>query len=139
MNVKNYYVVALFISLTLLCKASYSQQDMLGDWKITKVEIAPNASQKEKGMLGKVAQIFSKSTFHFKNDSKFSLDSPDKDFAIRDAIWKFDSTKNYIKIIERVSKGKAGLLMGITVKVVEEQYSFIMEETPIILTVKKKG
>lgn len=133
-------IIAFFILFTLLSKSSYSQQneDLIGDWKITKVELAPNAGQEEREMLGMLNQIFSKSTFHFKNNSLFSFDSPDKDLAIRDAIWKFDITKKYIKITERVSKGKPGQLMGITVIFKEGQYSFFMEETPVILTVIKK-
>jgi hypothetical protein len=140
MPIRNHCITTFLILFTLFGKFSYSQQndDLIGDWKITKVELAPNAGQEENEMIGMLTQIFLKSTFHFKNNSLFSFDSPDKDLAIKDAIWKFDITKKYIKITERVSKGKSGQLMGITLIVKEGQYSFLMEETPVILTVIKK-
>ena len=137
---RNYCIITFFILFTLFSKSSYSQQneDLIGDWKITKVELTPNAGQEEKQMLGMLTQIFTKSTFHFKTNSLFSFESPDKDLAIRDAVWKFDITKKYIKVTERVTKGTSGQLMGITVKVIEGQYLFFMEESPFVLTVIKK-
>jgi hypothetical protein len=140
MIIRNYYTITFIILFTLFTNSSYSQQneDLIGDWKITKVDLKPSAGEEEKQMLVMLSQIFSKSTFHFKNNNLFSFDSPDKDLAIKEANWKFDSIKKYIKVTERVTKGNPGQLMGITVKLIEGQYLFLMEESPIILTVVKK-
>lgn len=140
MKIKNIYVIILIL-FTSLSKYSYSQQteDILGDWKIIKVELAQNAKQEEQKMMGVLKSLFSKSTFHFKKDSLFSFDAPDKALAIKNAFWKFDSTKNYIKVTEKASPKKGDQLMGIKVKIVDGVYLFTMEETPIILTVKKSN
>jgi hypothetical protein len=137
---KYYCIMALTILFASAGKPGYAQQgvDLIGDWKITKVEMGPDAAQEERQMLEMLTQIFLKSTFHFKNNSLFSFDSPDKDLAIQDAVWRFDTAKKYIKISERVSKGKPGQLMGIIVIVKEGKYFFQMEETPVILAVMKK-
>ena len=140
MIIRNYRTITFIILFTVLTKPSFSQQndDLIGDWKITKVELTPNAGQEEKQMLVMLRQIFSKSTFHFKNNNLFSFESPDKDLAIKEASWKFDVTKKYIKVTERVTKGNSGQLMGITVKIIAGQYLFFMEESPVVLTVIKK-
>jgi hypothetical protein len=142
MSSRNYFKMTFFIFFVLLCKMSFSQQneDLIGHWKITKVELVPNAGQEERQMLATLTKLFLKSTFHFKNNSLCSFDSPDKYLAIKDAIWKFDSTKKYIQIVERPIKGKGrpGVLMEINVKVTDGQYLFYMQETPVILTVIKK-
>ena len=101
MIIRNYYTITFIILFTLFTNSSYSQQneDLIGDWKITKVELKPSAGEEEKPMLVMLSQIFSKSTFHFKNNNLFSFDSPDKDLAIKEANWKFDSIKKYIKVM----------------------------------------
>ncbi len=141
MNFRNHYFVLLFSSSLLFGKFSYSQQqeDLIGDWNIIKVELAPNSKQLDKQLLEMAAPIFLKSTFHFKDNKIFSFDSPNKELAIKDAIWEFDNKKKYVNVFERVAKGIPGKLMGIIVKIQDGKYSFFVEESPLILTVEKKS
>ncbi|MGZ3846462.1 MAG: hypothetical protein ACXVBH_10430 [Flavisolibacter sp.] len=136
-----WFKLLLSLFLLLFTKFSFSQapSDLMGDWKIIKVELSPNAGQEEKQMLGKMAPIFLKSLFHFKPNNSFSFDSPDKDLSIKDGVWQFDVNKQYIKVTERTSKGTPGQLMGIAVKAANGRYLFQMEETPIILTVTRNN
>jgi hypothetical protein len=138
---KNYCFILHFCLSILFSKFSYAQesQDLIGDWKIIKVELSPNTQEEEKQMLSMITQIFLKSTFHFNANNSFSFDSPDKDLATKNGIWHFDARKKYITIVERVSKGIPGQLMGINVEVSNGKYLFLMEETPLILTVTKKS
>lgn len=137
MSFKKYCIIALLIFIS---STSYSQQaeDLLGVWKVVKVGLQPNAQQEEKQMLEMLNQTFLKSTFYFKENNLFSFDSPNKDLAIKAGFWKFDSNKKFINVAEPVSKGVPGQLMGITVKVLNNEYSFWLDETPLVLTVKKK-
>ena len=118
---------------------SYSQQhaDLIGDWKIIKVDLKPDAGEEGIQILQLVKPIFLKSKFHFKLNNLFSFDSPDKDLATEEGIWQFDNEKKYIKVMEKVSKGIPGLLMGIEVKLLNEGFLFIMEETPLVLTIAR--
>lgn len=132
---------AFFLAVSLLfSNLMYAQkaEDFIGDWKIIKVELSPNAEQEAKQFFSKLNAIFLKSTFHFKPNNSFSFDSPDEDLSIKDAVWQFDIKKQTIKVMERKSKGTPGLLMGIIVKETNGGYLFLMEETPVILTVVKK-
>ena len=141
MYLRNHSVKLLLVfSFSLLSKLSYSQTtaDFIGDWKIIKVELSPNAGQEEKQMLAMLKTIFLKSMFHFRPNNSFSFNSPDKDLSVKDGVWQFDLKKQYLKVVERKSKGTPGQLMGITVKEANGGYLFLMEETPVILTVVKK-
>jgi hypothetical protein len=138
MNV--YLKLIVVLSLSLLSKFSYSQTtaDFIGEWKIITVELSAAAGEEEKQMLAMLRPIFLKSMFHFKADNSFSFASPDKELAIEDGVWQFDVKKQYLKVMERMSKGTPGQLMGITVNEANGGYLFHLEETPVILTVIRK-
>ena len=140
MNFRNHCFILLLSSSLFFGKFSYSQQreDLIGDWNIIKVELVANSKQIDKQLLEMATPIFLKSTFHFKDNKIFSFDSPNNELAIKEAIWEFDNKKNYITVFERVSKGIPGMLMGIIVKAQGGKYFFILEESPLILTVEKK-
>lgn len=134
------FLILLFSFNLLLTSFSYSQkaEDFVGNWKVVKVDLSPIADEAEKQSIATIRQIFLKSTFHFKADSSFSLEAPDKDLAVRDGVWQFDPNKKYIKVTERPSVKSPGQLMGITVKLEKDSYLFIIDETPLVLTVSKK-
>lgn len=140
MSSKNRRLIMFFSLNFLFASLSHSQKtgDFVGNWKVVKVELSPTADEEEKQSIGMIRQIFLKSTFHFKADSSFSFDAPDKDLVVKDGIWQFDSNKKYIKVTERPSVKAPGQLMGITVAAKKDNYLFAMDETPLILTVSKK-
>jgi hypothetical protein len=136
---RNYPFLLLLSFCLILSIFSYSQQheDLIGDWKIIKVELRPNAGKEEIQMLQLVKPIFLKSKFHFKVNNLFSFDSPDKDLATENGIWQFDNDKKYIRVIEKISKGIPGQLMGIVVKISNKGFLFFMEESSLVLTVAR--
>ena len=140
MHLRNLYVALCFSCCLLFSKFSYSQkpEDIIGDWKVVKVELLPSADQEEKQNIGILRKTLLKSTFHFKSNNLFSFDCPDKELAIKTAFWTFDSTSQKIKVIERISKGHASFLMEITVKVLNGNYLFLMDESPVMLTVERE-
>jgi Domain of unknown function (DUF5004) len=133
--------LTLFTLFCFLCTTvSYSQkrEDLVGSWKIVKVELAPDAPPEMKQGLDILSQIMLNSTFQFKENNSFSMDSPDADLATKDGIWQYDSVKKSIRVKERPVNGKQGVLMDITVQVKNGKYLFFMDETSVILTVAKK-
>lgn len=140
MSSRNRSLILILIVNLLFASLSYSQKakDLVGSWKVVKVELSPNADEAEKQNIGTIRQYFLKATFHFKADSSFSLDTPDTDLAVNDGLWKFDASKKYIKVVERPPVKSPGILMGITVKVENDNYLFLIDETPITITVSKK-
>ncbi|MES2431754.1 MAG: hypothetical protein V4556_12515 [Bacteroidota bacterium] len=139
MTLRNFRFIILFSLSLFVYKHSFSQQtgDLIGDWKVTKVEMASTADPKEKQALVLVEPIFLKSIFHFKTDSLFSYDSPDEGFAVESANWHFDEKEKKVSVTRKISTGSPGILMGITVKKEEGNYLFLMEGTPLLLYVKK--
>ncbi len=134
-------LITLFTLIGLVyTTASYSQkrEDLVGNWKIVKVELAPDAPPEMKQGLDILSQIMLNSTFQFKENNSFSMDSPDADLATKDGIWQYDSVKKSIRVKERPVNGKQGVLMDITVQVKNGKYLFFMDETSVILTVAKK-
>jgi hypothetical protein len=138
---KHPFIFLLSLCLSLFSNISYSQtrQDFVGDWKIIKVELSRTADEEEKQRVEMISTIFLKSTFHFKTNNSFSFECPNKELAIKDGVWQFDINKKYLNITEQTTKGTPGQLMGIVVKPSGQQYLFLLEETPIILTVAKKN
>lgn len=120
-----------------LWNTSFSQkrEDLIGDWKIMKVELLPNAEPEVKQGIGFLTPIFLKSVFHFKENNACSFSCPDPDMDIKEAAWQYDFSKKSIQI---KSKGKPGVLMEITVREQNGKYLFFLAESPIILTVVKK-
>lgn len=139
MKFKNWLILMLFISAMSQSDALYAQQakDIIGKWKVIKVGLAPTATKEEKEKIDMVAAIFSKIVFYFQADSSFKLDAPDKDLATQNGVWVFDETKKKITVTERNYKGARGKLMDILVKLVNSKYVFMMDETPLVLTVEK--
>lgn len=114
-----------------------TKQDLMGDWKVVDVVLAPNAETAEKQMLEQLKGVFLKSTFHFKANNVFVLKSPDKELAIANANWNFDERKKEIAVTQAKAKGTPGLLMEMAVKVKDGKYYFLMAETPLVLVVEK--
>jgi len=133
--------LTLFTSFFLFCTIdSYSQkrEDLVGSWKIVKVELAPDAPPEMKQGLEMLSQIMLNSTFQFKENNSFSMDTPIPDLATKEGLWNYDAQKKFIKVTERPSNGKQGVLMEISVRVKNGKYLFFMDETSVILTVAKK-
>jgi len=133
--------LTLFTLFCFLCTTvSFSQkrEDLVGSWKIVKVELAPDAPPEMKQGLDMLSQIMLNSTFQFKENNSFSMDSPDADLATKDGLWQYNAQKKSIKVTERPVNGKQGVLMDITVQVKNGKYLFFMDETSVILTVAKK-
>lgn len=134
-------LITLFTFIGLVyTTASYSQkrEDLVGSWKIVKVELAPDAPPEMKQGLEMLSQVMLNSTFQFKENNSFSMDSPIPDLATKDGLWQYNAQKKAIKVTERPVNGKQGVLMDITVQVKNGNYLFFMDETSVILTVAKK-
>lgn len=139
MKYKTYLTVALLLSVLFPSTCLYSQQtkDLIGQWKVVKVDLSADAKKEEKEKIGLLNTIFSKVVFHFKADSSFRLDASDEGLAVKDGIWEYDETKKSCTVYERQYTGVRGKLMMINVKQINDKYLFLMGETPIILEVRK--
>jgi hypothetical protein len=129
-------IVVLVLSGTNLF--AQKAQDLLGDWTIVNVELAPQANPQDRHFINIMTATFLKSQFHFKSSSAFSFDSPDEDLATTNAFWHFDEATRLVTVSEAGERKKAGKLMAFTVVSVNGKYFFVMDEIPLILTVKKK-
>lgn len=131
------YRVLITICITLpgtIC--AQQRDDITGNWKVNKVELSTSATKEEKQKLTELSLLFLKTTFQFKADSSFLLISPEKELN-QQGIWIFNSEKKNIIVWENELKGSRGKLMEILIKKSDNSYTFVLEETPIILFVSK--
>lgn len=141
MTFKKYLAIIFLFSVLFPSTGVYSQQikDLIGEWKVVKVDLSADAKKEEKEKAGMLKAIFSKVVFHFLADSSFRLDAQQKDLAIKDGIWEYDEGKKKCIVFERQNTrvGLRGKLMAMTVQLINDRYLFLFEETPLILEVKK--
>lgn len=111
--------------------------DFVGKWKVISVALTPDASQKERQFLTVFRAAFLNAIFEFKANRFFSLDAPDKEVAIPEGVWMYDAKRKYLDVSEKSPPETRSQLMGMTVKKTPAGFEFLVDETPLILTVKR--
>jgi len=138
MPAKSYFFqIALIIGI-FFPGSTYSQtkEELIGTWKVIKVQLSEDARKEEKAMIGKLAGIFKKTTFNFREDGSFILKSPEKDLN-KPGTWVFDENNKHIIVWDKESKGIPGRLMGMFTKKENDNLVFGMEGSAVILTLSK--
>lgn len=141
MHLKRSYLI-FFISIFCLVITKHSNaqtvEDIIGNWKVVKVELTPDAKTEEKNAFEMVNTMFLQTMFNINSDNSFSFITTNKDLTIPSATWSYNSTTKTITVIGIApDTQKKGLLMEIIVNIIEGNYLFKLNETPVILTVLK--
>jgi hypothetical protein len=117
---------------------SQKREDLIGEWKIVKVELSPDAGPEEKQGLNFLSQVLLKSAFQFRENNTCTFSCSDPEMEIKDGAWQFDAGLKLIRVLEGKSKAKPGVLMEISVQEIKGKVTFLMKETPVILSVVKQ-
>lgn len=131
--------IALFISLASIAQ-NIKEKELIGAWKTSEVISAP-LSDDLLDKLETFKQIFINSTFVFKEDHSFYLSSQVEEMSnmFSNKYWYINKKKKLLMIIDPKDVGTSSRgLIEITVKKEDDNLIFIIEETPLKLTMVKQ-
>ena len=131
--------IALFISLVSIAQ-NIKEKELIGTWKTSEVISAP-LSDDLLDKLETFKQIFINSTFVFKEDHSFYLSSQVEEMSnmFSNKYWYINKKKKLLMIIDPKDVGTSSRgLIEITVKKEDDNLIFIIEETPLKLTMVKQ-
>jgi len=138
--------ITLFLILIALSIGAYSQKKdaewLNGDWKVGKATLQSNQLDNEqKQMMQVVLDGFTSSIFSFKSSGQFNLKFKDQQeevmkelYFLENAYWKTDSELTEIQIGTDEDNFS---LMGLNLKIDGDKVFFLIQESSIILEMKK--
>lgn len=117
----------------------YAQDNkfLIGKWTVEEVTVPKDSIPKDKENEMKIIiDAFKKSSFQFFENGKFVFDFLFEDMKITNANWTYNSNNKTILITEVKNVRSNLMIIKVDIKSNNETY-FYLEETPIILKVKK--
>lgn len=133
---KTILIIISIISFTCFAQ-DLSKSDLSGAWKVHQIVNSPNDIQ-----FQSLSEGFQNATFSFHNDGKFNISTTFNTpvFNIftekaNNTQWIFDSNTQYIKIGNQKNQYS---IMGIIVKQKEDKIYFYLDETELVMEMKKQ-
>ena len=127
----------LILLLTGFLNFGQTEKSLIGKWHVEEVIIPKDSiPQDQPELLKDLTSAFKLCSFYFGEDGKFVFDFQYEDMKISDGKWTYNAVNKTIEVTEAGNPNSS--LMAITVdKRTEDEIYFIIQETPIVLKVKK--
>lgn len=117
---------------------SQSKSDIVGNWVSLKATVSEDYQLEGKvlQMTKAMALKVGKTQFEFLPNNRVNITSELKDISTQNGYWQFNEEKKLISIKDQ--KYKSRWMEIIVIPTTDGNYFFYVEETPFILTVKRK-
>ncbi len=132
-------LIPLIFFGTALSAQQTKQPDIVGNWKVTDLQVLVEVPDEQAEAMATVSQAFRKAIFKFGDDHSFTLDFEFEEMNIKDAHWRYNP-ENQSFIIQPWEHKDTDqyMLMDVMYRQKGEQVLFLMEELPFVLLVSRE-